>query len=438
LSPHPHRPAPPLLGQALFVLGLSIGLFVALVVDRTARTFLDRDMELVRAVRDMAREEFVGEIAGDQLVDDALRGMLNGLDRYSTYYGASEVAELDRETSGEFLGLGVIFRAGEQGRILFAYPDSPADRAGLEVGDLIEKVDGRTVAGMEPDQLQEALHRDAALRLDVVDLAGDPRQVVVEPAVVLDPTVRQARILAGRPELGYLAIRSFSHRTPGEFDQAVQELTKQGMQALVLDLRGNPGGILDAAITIANRFIDAGAIVSTRTRTELVTTEARREEATLAGLPLVVLQDGRSASASEVLAAALQDHGAAVIVGEPSYGKGTVQTLKRVKGRDAVVKITTATYYSPSMRRIEHDDEDASRGGIAPDLFLPIEDRERWEIYGFLSAYSPPETARPALAAWEAAQGITLIGPPPADRQLEAAVALFSDEDLDLGVEPLR
>lgn len=426
------------MGQALFVLGLSIGLFVSLVVERTARSFLDRDMELVRAVRDMARDEFVGEIGADQLVDDALRGMLNGLDRYSTYYGASEVAELDRETSGEFLGLGVIFRAGEKGRILFAYPGSPADVAGLRVGDLIERVDGEAVEPMENEHFQEALHRDAPLRLDVVDLQGDPREVVVQPDVVLDPTVRQVRILAAHPGLGYLAIRSFSHRTPGEFDQAVRELTDHGMKALVLDLRGNPGGILDAAVTIANRFIDRGAIVSTRTRAELSTTAARHDEAILAGLPLVVLQDGRSASASEVLAAALQDHAAAVIVGEPSYGKGTVQTLKRVKGRDAVVKITTATYYSPSMRRIEHDEEDASRGGIAPDLFLPIEDRERWEIYRFLSAYSPPETVRPALAAWEAAQGITLIGPPPPDRQLAAAVALLSNDEIELGVEPLR
>lgn len=426
------------MGQALFVLGLSIGLFVSLVVERMARSFLDRDMELVRAVRDMARDEFVGEIGPDQLVDDALRGMLTGLDRYSTYYGSSEVAELDRETSGEFLGLGVIFRAGEKGRILFAYPGSPADLAGLRVGDLIERIDGDPVDAMENESFQAALHRDAPLHLEVVDLQGDPREVVVQPDVVLDPTVRQVRILAARSELGYLAIRSFSHRTPGEFDQAIRELSEHGMKALVLDLRGNPGGILDAAVTIANRFIQHGAIVSTRTRTELVTTEARQGEATLAGLPLVVLQDGRSASASEVLAAALQDHGAAVIVGEPSYGKGTVQTLKRVKGRDAVVKITTARYYSPSMRRIEHDEEDASRGGIAPDLFLPIEDRERWEIYRFLSAYSPPETVRPALAAWEAAQGITLIGPPPPDRQLDAAVALLSDEEIELGVEPLR
>jgi carboxyl-terminal processing protease len=306
------------------------------------------------------------------------------------------------------------------------------------VGDLIERVDEREVEAMETDEFQAALHRDTAVRLEVVDLEGDPRQVVVQPDVVLDPTVRQARMLAGAPGLGYLAIRSFSHRTPQEFDRAVAELTSHGMEALVLDLRGNLGGILDAAVTIANRFIPEGAIVSTRTRTEIVTTRAEPDEATLVGLPLVVLQDGRSASASEVLAAALQDHGVAVIVGEPSYGKGTVQTLKRVKGREAVVKITTATYYSPSMRRIEHDEDDAARGGIAPDLYLPLEDRERWEIYRYLSTYSPPESVRPALAAWERAQGITLIGAPPTDRQLDAAVALLCDGEVDLGVEPLR
>jgi carboxyl-terminal processing protease len=166
-------------------------------------------------------------------------------------------------------------------------------------------------------------------------------------------------------------------------------------------------------------------------------TEAEPEEARLAGLPLVVLLDGSSASASEVLAAALQDHAAACLVGEPSYGKGTVQTLKHIGSERAVVKLTTASYCSPSLRRIEHDDEDAEHGGIAPDLFVPLAPAERFEVHRFLSGYSPPESALAALRAWEEREGLDLIDEPPRDRQLDAAVALLSGVALDLHGDPL-
>jgi len=426
-------------GQALFVLGLASGLLAAILVDRTARFFLDRDIELVRAVRDMASEEFVREVAPEELIDDALRGMLSGLDRYSHYYGPGELSELERETSGEFLGIGVVFRSSEVGRILFPYPGSPADEAGLCVGDRIVSAAGKVVSSMSMRELQSLLHQGGGeVLLGVEGLDGTSRDVVLRPDVVLDPTVRHARLLDPERGIGYLSIRSFSHRTPEEFDRAVQGLGAGGLRGLVLDLRANPGGILDAAVTIANRFIARGALVRTRTRSELSTTEARAEQATLAGLPLVVLIDGASASASEVLGAALQDHCVAVLVGEPSYGKGTVQTLRRIGGQRAVVKITTATYFSPSLRRIEHDEQDASQGGIAPDLWLPLAEDERDEIHRFLFSYSPPEPALEALRAWEQAEHATLIEAPPADRQLDTALALLTGEELELRVDPLR
>lgn len=444
VSSRPIVPRPPARagsGQALFVLGLAAGLLAALAVDRVARSLLDRDMELVRAVRDLTLEEFVREVPEDALIDAALGGMLAGLDRYSHYYGPREIAALDRETAGEFLGIGVVFRSGELGRILFSYPGSPADKAGLGVGDRIVSAEGQAVAAMESGVLQQILHREESeVHLGVEDLAGEVREVRLRPDVVLDPTVRHARLLDPERGIGYVYIRSFSNRTPDEFDQAVARLQQQGLRALVLDLRLNPGGILDAAVAIANRFIASGALLATRTRTQTHVIPAEPERATLAGLPLVVLLDPLSASASEILAAALQDHAVAALVGEPSYGKGTVQTLKRIGRERAVVKLTTANYCSPSLRRIEHQDadEDSVRSGIAPDLWVPIAPAERSAIRHFLFGYSPPESALEALRAWEQREGLELIDAPPPDRQLDAALALLSGVELDLHGDPLH
>lgn len=433
-----HEPGPgPDPGQALFILGLALGLLAALAIERATRSFLDDDIELVRTVRDLAVEDFVRPVDGDELVGDALNGMLAGLDRYSHYYGPPEVAELERETSGEFLGIGVVFRAGELGRVLFPYPGSPAEAAGLRVGDLIVAADGHAVAGMQARELQGLLHRaDAEVRLAVQGLEGQEREVHLRPDVVLDPTVRHVRMLAD--DVGYLSIRSFSHRTPEEFDRALDELEPRGMRGLVLDLRANPGGILDAAIAIANRFVSAGALVATRAREETQVTSADPERATRAGLPLVVLIDGGSASASEVLAAALQDHAAAVLVGEPSYGKGTVQTLKHVGSERAIVKITTAHYLSPSMRRIERAGDDDFANGLAPDLWVPMSGAERLELHRFLDGYSPPVSALASLRAWEEREGRRLIADPPTDRQLASAVALLTGGPLELRGDPLE
>ena len=424
-------------GQALFVLGLATGLLAALAVERVARFFLDRDIELVRAVRDLALEEFVREVPEDRLIDNALGGMLRGLDDYSHYYGPEELASLDRETSGEFLGIGVVFRSGEVGRVLFPYPGSPAEKAGLRVGDRIVSAEGKPVARNE--ELQGVLHgEESEVRLGVESLEGDQREVRLHPDVVLDPTVRHARMLDPTRGIGYVYIRSFSRRTSDEFDEAIAGLQRHGLRALVLDLRLDPGGILDAALKIANRFVASGALLAQRTRTETHVTEADPARATLAGLPLVVLLDPLSASASEVLAAALQDHAVAVLVGEPSYGKGTVQTLRPIGRERAVVKITTANYCSPSLRRIEHEDGDPAHGGIAPDVWVPLSPAERTEVKRFLWGYSPPEGALAALHGWEEREGLHLIDAPPTDRQLEAALALLADVAPDLHADPLH
>ena len=422
-------------GLVLFGLGALTGVLVAETFARVRELDQNPDLALYRVVRDRVEHSFVRPVDHDVLVDDALAGMVGGLDRYSHYYGADELDDHDRETQGVYTGLGVIFRAPvEQGQVLFALTDSPAERAGLRVGDRVLSVDGEPVAQLGADGFRESLRRgpDHELVLRVSDLAGEERTLRVVPAPVTDPSVRHARIADRTRGIAYLAVTSFTRRTPGEFDAAVDWLREQGMRALVLDLRANPGGVLTAAVQVADRFLDEGRIVSTRSRDGEHVERASAARSTLAGLPLVVLMDGSSASASEVLAGALQDHRAAVLTGEPSYGKGAVQSLTRFGGEPgrAVLKVTTGYYTTPAgcliERELRPEDPSGARSGLEPDLFAALDDGARRAVHEFLAAYGPPPAAREALLAWEAVAGEELFDRPPVDAQLEAALTLLA------------
>ena len=383
-----------------------------------------------RVVRDLAAETHVEERTGTELLDDALRGMIGELDPYSRYYGPEEVAALHRETSGEFRGIGVIFRPPVlEAQILYPFPGSPAARGGLQVGDRIVAVDGQRVAEMEPGELQRTIQtfEGESLAFQVEGLDGLTRDHAIKPERVVDPTVRHVHMIDPQAKVGYLAVLSFSHRTPMEFDEAVTRLRADGLKTLLIDLRGNPGGILDAAVTMTNRFLPEGIIVKQKSRSEELVTQADPKEALYQGVDLVLLIDGSSASASEVLAGALRDHGLAALVGEPSYGKGTVQTLTTFERERAIVKITTAIYFTPSGQRIERLTEDDH--GLAPDLIVEIDDAQRNEIHAFLGSYPPPAAVLPAIRAWETESDLELVPERPDDPQLDAALALARGEE---------
>lgn len=425
-------------GPSTFFLGALSGLLLALI----AQELWPRgagDLEQYAAVRDFARGAFVRDVSDEELLDHALHGMLAGLDPYSRYYDREEARGLERETAGRYRGIGVVFRRPvARGEVLYPLAGSPAARAGVRVGDRFVAIDGRPVESMTESELRGAL-RDpsgAALAVRLVGLDGEERELSIVPDSIVDPSVRHVRMLDEERGVGYLAISSFSGETHKELDRAFEFLQRRGMRGLVMDLRHNFGGVLEAAVRIAGRFVDEGTIVSTEGRGDPVVYRAENGAARYARTPLVVLVDGDTASASEVLAGALQDHRVAVIVGAPTYGKGMVQTIRHFDQWGTRAKVTSSYYYSPTRRNFERTADPGRDYGILPDVAIPLLPDEERDVHAFLENYSPGPEAIPAIEAWEASEGRPLVDPPPEDAQLAAALELF--EGRRPGSQPLE
>lgn len=405
------------------------GLLVGALVGAIGVAWLQDDREewsRYRGVRDFAEQRFVRAPDRTKLADDALRGMLAGLDRYSRYYDTAETTAMERETGGRYRGIGVVLkRPIADGRVLFPLRGSPAEKHGVRVGDRIAELDGREFSQFDEPAVREALSRDTdePVRMTVIGLDGARRELIVPRESVVEPTLRGERMLDLEQKVGYVALHSFSRETAAEFDAAYERLARLGMRSLVLDLRGNGGGTLVSAIAIARRFIGSGLIVSTENRREIQPFFAVPAEATRTGVPLVVLVDEGSASASEVLAGALQDHRAAVVVGAPTWGKGTVQTILTFPAWHTSAKVTTSFYFTPAHRNLEHG-EDAPFG-IAPDVLVELQPAEAQEIRAFLDRQPPPDEALPALRAWETREHVRVLDDPPEDRQLACALDLL-------------
>ncbi len=423
------------LGVALGVLGALFGMQLR---EHWSSSPADLDERRFGQVRALVEETFIQELAPGQLLDGALEGMLTGLDPYSDFYDREESRALERETAGVYRGIGVSFMPGPTPwQVLFALPGSPAERAGLKLGDRFAQVDGIPTESWTAADLRGRLSNTEGetVRLELESMDGALREVELTPGEVLDPSVRHAQILEGTGGLqgggiAYLAIGSFSRRTPEEFDATWRSLEKEAPTALVLDLRGNLGGVLGAATHIADRVLTEGSIVETRTRHERKPVLAELDGSWLSGLPMVCLVDRDTASSSEVLAGALQDHRAAMLIGEPTFGKGTVQTLTRLPGELGIVKLTTALYLLPSGRAIERSLEGAWNSGLEPDVLVDVDDSGRAAIREFLNGFTPPIEQMEALRKFEAERGQNLIArpEPDSDPALAAALAVLRGE----------
>ena len=334
---------------------------VAAAAENGADTY--RLLNLLGDVFERVRADYVEEPTDQDLIESAITGMLVALDPHSSYLNAKSFREMQVQTRGEFGGLGIEVTM-ENGLVKVVSPidDTPAFRAGVEPGDLITHLDGDPVIGLALSEAVEKMRGPVGsdLKITIRREGREPFDVTITRAIIKITSVRSR--LEG--EIGYLRITSFNERTDSGVKKAMEAFHKElddKLRGIVLDLRNNPGGLLDQAIAVSDAFLDKGEIVSTRSRRDQDTQRYNARPGDLAkGLPLVVLTNAGSASASEIVAGALQDHRRAIVLGTKSFGKGSVQTIIPLPGHGAM-RLTTARYYTPSGRSIQSV-------GIEPDI----------------------------------------------------------------------
>ena len=326
-------------------------------------------LEDLRAFSDafaQVRRSFVDTVDEKALLDAAIRGMLQELDPHSAYLPAQTYRDLDDASRGRYGGIGVRLDTGDGDvRVDAVINGSPADRAGIDPGDRVIAVDGQPVAGRPLQESVDGIDGEpgSTVRLSVQKPGEAAREVTLEREFIKLPTLSWRALDRG---WGYFRMSQFHQDSAADLEAAIESVRAEAEPAgLVLDLRGNPGGVLQPAIEIADGFLDDGVIVSTRGRNPTMQMEFRAQAGQwLPDRPLVVLVDRRSASASEVLAGALQDHRRALIVGERTFGKGSVQSVLPLRN-GAGLKLTTARYFTPSGRSIQAE-------GIVPDLAVAL------------------------------------------------------------------
>jgi carboxyl-terminal processing protease len=368
-----------------------------------------------------AKNPALASMSATALVEVALDAMTASLDPHSAYLNAEELRESEMVTSGEFGGLGIQVTQ-EEGRIKVISPieGTPADRAGLKPGDIITAIDGRPIEGMSLRDAVNAMRGDpgSRIKLTIQREKDRPFDVAITRAVITIEPLRWR--LEGN--VGYLRIVSFNEKVADGVEHAVAELRQAShhrLQGLVIDLRNNPGGLLDQSLAVADAFLDAGPIVSIRGREAGSDRTFRAERGDLVeGLPIVVLINAGSASASEIVAGALQDHHRATVIGSRSFGKGSVQTVMRLPVEGAL-KLTTALYYTPS------DDAIQARG-VVPDVAITgtdgsAEEAHEADLPGALPAHGEQRHASEAQVDVNACPAADDGG----DRELGCAISLL-------------
>jgi carboxyl-terminal processing protease len=355
---------------------LVFGVFLGISVSLTGNVLANKEeakglpLDQLRNFSDIfsrIKSDYVEDVEDDVLLEHAIRGMLSGLDPHSTYLNPDEYNELRIGTSGEFGGLGI--QVGmEDGfvKVISPIDDTPAFNAGLKAGDLIIRLDEKTVKGLTLNDAVKIMRGKPGtdIELTVVREGEDkPLSFVVTRDIIKVKSVKNRML---DPGYGYIRISNFQSRTAPQLVEAINKLKEENqadLKGLVLDLRNNPGGVLNAAAEVTDLFINKGKLVYTEGRIDNSHYEYNAKPGdVLDGAPVVVLINGGSASASEIVAGALQDHKRAVVMGSKSFGKGSVQTIQELRSGGAV-KITTARYFTPKGRSIQG-------AGITPDIIL--------------------------------------------------------------------
>jgi len=407
--------------------GAACGILLATAVTRMRPAWslwpnrdLERNSAYFRSVLDLVGKNYVEEKdAGyDRLTHAALEGMLHSLDPHSEFMKADAYRELSEEMNGKFGGIGITVER-RNGKVLVIAPiaDSPADRAGVQRGDEIVKVEGQSLEKLSMDKIIERLRGKPGTKVGVMFYRPSKLKIIeltlTREAIKVE-SVRDAHVLTDG--IGYIQLTQFSERTGAEFKAALKRLQAAGMKALVLDLRNNPGGLLDAAVDVAEPFFKPGElIVYTQGRTADSREDLRAgSSASGLNLPVAVLINAGTASAAEVVAGALKDTSRAVVVGETSFGKGSVQSVFRLKNGEAL-RLTTARYYTPSGVSIHEK-------GIEPQVpvAVSLEDEARLRLQHLRTDLTDPKEFasrfefepiedRPLQAAIDVLKGVDLL-----------------------------
>lgn len=335
--------------------------------DEQSRQNTYKMLNLFGDVFDRVRRDYVEEVSDEDLVKAAINGMLTDLDPHSSYLSEKDFKEMQVQTKGEFGGLGIEVTM-DSGLVKVVSPidDTPAYKAGIQAGDYISHINDAPVMGLTLPEAVEKMRGKVGSSIKITVLREgekEPLQFDIKRDKIRIETV-SAR--AEGKDIAYLRVRSFAESTHPNLVKEYTALTKEmkDIKGVVLDLRNNPGGLLDQAVAVSDDFLDQGEIVSTRGREASNTTRYNAKEGTLVPLdiPVVILVNNGSASASEIVAGALQDHKRAVVLGTDTFGKGSVQTVIPLTGYGAM-RLTTARYYTPSGRSIQAE-------GIHPDIFV--------------------------------------------------------------------
>ncbi|MFK7815981.1 MAG: S41 family peptidase [Gammaproteobacteria bacterium] len=361
-------------------IGIIWGVVIGLTLAMAHNVWADKEMAAALPLEDLRtftdvyariKQDYVIDVDDGDLLKNAIRGMLSGLDPHSSYLDEEQFRELQIGTSGEFGGLGIEVGM-ENGfvKVIAPIDDTPADRAGVEAGDLIIKLDDKSVKGLTLEEAVKLMRGKKGSDI-VLTIVRDGEDVPLELTLTRDVIrVRSVRNRVLEPGYGYVRISNFQSKTTRGLIDALASLKKKNegeLKGLVLDLRNNPGGVLTGAVGVSDVFLkDNELIVYTEGRVE--DSELKYSASTgdsLKGAPLVVLINQGSASASEIVAGAMQDHERATILGTTSFGKGSVQTILPLNDSTAL-KLTTARYYTPLGRSIQNE-------GIVPDILLKIE-----------------------------------------------------------------
>ena len=399
----------------------------------------DKDYELLKLFADaldQVERNYVKEVDRKELMEGAIKGMLSKLDPHSSYIAPSDLEKFKSSVENEFGGIGISVSV-ESGELVVTTPlyGTPAYRAGIRGGDKITEIDGQATKGITMD---EAIKRikgklGTSVKLNVLHLADGSTDIkdVTRELIRMDSVIGDHRkaddtwsfFLDEPKKIGYIRITTFSRHTADEIRSALQQLTASGVKGLILDLRWNPGGLLTSAIEISDFFVADGRIVSTAGRNAPERTWEAKKEGTFEGFPIAVLVNHSSASASEILSACLQDHKKAVVIGERTWGKGSVQNIIELDDGKSAMKLTTAGYKRPSGQNIHREEgaKETDEWGVKPNdgFEVKLTDAEVEEYFADRRARDVI-AARPKVPAAETVRNI--------DKQVQKAVDYLSTE----------